>query len=53
VVRVKGLEHALQLATDSAYGLSSAMFGRDVTRALGVAAIVSDRLVPVIHQVLL
>ena len=37
VVRVKGVEHALQVANDSAYGLSLAVFGRDVTRALGVA----------------
>lgn len=37
VVRVKGVEEALRVANDSAYGLSSAIFGRDVTRALGVA----------------
>ena len=37
MVRVKGVEHALQVANDSAYGLSSAVFGRDVTSALGVA----------------
>jgi salicylaldehyde dehydrogenase len=37
VVRVKGVEEALAVANDSAYGLSSAVFGRDVTRALGVA----------------
>lgn len=37
VVRVKGDEQAAIVANDTAYGLSSAVFGRDVTRALAVA----------------
>jgi salicylaldehyde dehydrogenase len=37
VVRVKGTEQAVAVANDSAYGLSSGVFGRDVTRALAVA----------------
>jgi acyl-CoA reductase-like NAD-dependent aldehyde dehydrogenase len=38
IVRVKGAEHALQVANDTAYGLSSAIFSRDVTRALDLAS---------------
>jgi acyl-CoA reductase-like NAD-dependent aldehyde dehydrogenase len=38
IVRVKGAEHALQVANDTAYGLSSAIFSRDVTRALELAS---------------
>ncbi|MGY4494509.1 aldehyde dehydrogenase [Pseudomonas sp. TE3610] len=38
VVRVKGAEHALQVANDTAYGLSSAIFSRDVTLALDLAS---------------
>jgi acyl-CoA reductase-like NAD-dependent aldehyde dehydrogenase len=38
VVRVKGAEQALQVANDTAYGLSSAIFSRDVTRALELAS---------------
>ncbi len=37
VVRVKGADEAVAVANDTAYGLSSGVFGRDVTRALGVA----------------
>jgi acyl-CoA reductase-like NAD-dependent aldehyde dehydrogenase len=37
VVRVSGVEHAIRIANDTEYGLSSAVFGRDVTRALDVA----------------
>lgn len=37
VVRAKDTEDAVRIANDTSYGLSSAVFGRDVTRALGVA----------------
>lgn len=37
VVRVNGDEQAVAVANDTAYGLSSAVFGRDVSRALNVA----------------
>jgi acyl-CoA reductase-like NAD-dependent aldehyde dehydrogenase len=37
VVRVKGVDEAVSVANDTAYGLSSGVFGRDVTRALAVA----------------
>lgn len=37
VVRVKGVDEAVKVANDTAYGLSSGVFGRDVTRALAVA----------------
>jgi acyl-CoA reductase-like NAD-dependent aldehyde dehydrogenase/ABC-type branched-subunit amino acid transport system ATPase component len=37
VVRVKGVEEAIKIANDTEYGLSAAVFGRDVARALGVA----------------
>ena len=37
VVRVKGVEEAIRVANDTAYGLSAAVFGADITRALAVA----------------
>jgi len=37
VVRVKSAAEAVVVANDSAYGLSSGVFGRDVNRALAVA----------------
>jgi acyl-CoA reductase-like NAD-dependent aldehyde dehydrogenase len=38
IVRVSGVEEAIRVANDTPYGLSSAVFGRDVTRALVVAS---------------
>ncbi|MDX2203745.1 MAG: aldehyde dehydrogenase [Hyphomicrobiaceae bacterium] len=37
VVRVSGVEEAVRVANDTEYGLSSAVFGRDIARAMGVA----------------
>ena len=37
VVRVNTVEDAIRIANDTEYGLSSAVFGRDVNRALNVA----------------
>jgi benzaldehyde dehydrogenase (NAD) len=37
VVRVKGVEEAIACANDSEYGLSAAIFGRDIARAFNVA----------------
>jgi benzaldehyde dehydrogenase (NAD) len=37
IVRVSGTEEAIACANDNTYGLSSAVFGRDVARALQVA----------------
>jgi acyl-CoA reductase-like NAD-dependent aldehyde dehydrogenase len=38
IVRVKDTDEAVRVANDTVYGLSSAVFGRDVTRALDVAS---------------
>jgi vanillin dehydrogenase len=37
IIRVKGEEEAIRVANDTEYGLSSAVFSRDVQRALAVA----------------
>jgi acyl-CoA reductase-like NAD-dependent aldehyde dehydrogenase len=37
VIRVRGIEEAICIANDTEYGLSAAVFGRDVNRALEVA----------------
>jgi len=37
IVRVKGVEQAIACANDNEYGLSSAVFGRDIARAFNVA----------------
>jgi len=37
IVRVNGVDEAVACANDNAYGLSSAVFGRDIARALQVA----------------
>ena len=37
VIRVKGDEEAVRVANDTEYGLSAAVFGSDIARALGVA----------------
>jgi benzaldehyde dehydrogenase (NAD) len=37
IVRVKGVEEAVACANDNDYGLSAAVFGRDIARALEVA----------------
>lgn len=37
VVRVNGVDEAVRVANDTEYGLSAAVFGRDIARALDVA----------------
>jgi acyl-CoA reductase-like NAD-dependent aldehyde dehydrogenase len=38
IVRVDGVDEAVRVANDTLYGLSAAVFGKDVTRALDVAS---------------
>jgi acyl-CoA reductase-like NAD-dependent aldehyde dehydrogenase/ABC-type branched-subunit amino acid transport system ATPase component len=37
IIRVKNTEEAIRVANDTEYGLSAAVFGKDIARALGVA----------------
>ncbi|WP_048649356.1 aldehyde dehydrogenase [Nitratireductor soli] len=37
IVRVSGIDEAVRVANDTEYGLSSAVFGKDVNRAMAVA----------------
>jgi acyl-CoA reductase-like NAD-dependent aldehyde dehydrogenase len=37
IIRVDGVDEAIRVANDTEYGLSAAIFGRDITRAMAVA----------------
>ena len=37
IIRVNGADEAVRIANDTEYGLSAAVFGRDITRAMAVA----------------
>jgi acyl-CoA reductase-like NAD-dependent aldehyde dehydrogenase len=38
IIRVRGVDEAVRVANDTDYGLSSAVFGQDIRRALDVAS---------------
>ncbi len=48
IVRVNGVDEAVRIANDTEYGLSAAVFGRDIGRALEVAKRIEFRHLP--HQ---
>jgi vanillin dehydrogenase len=37
IIRVKGVDEAVRVANDTEYGLSAAIFGQDITRALAIS----------------
>ncbi|HEX9590172.1 MAG TPA: aldehyde dehydrogenase family protein, partial [Bradyrhizobium sp.] len=37
IIRVRGADEAVRVANDTEYGLSAAIFGRDITRALAIS----------------
>ena len=42
IVRVRGVEEAIEIANDTEFGLSAAVFGKDITRAMAVAGCIES-----------